>query len=281
MIKVILWDIDGTLLDFKIAEKTAFSQCFEKFGLKGFSDEMLQRYSKINHSYWEKLERNEITKNEVLVGRYVEFFFKEYQLAKEGKSTLCIPEEIINIGRENVQNKSDAKANTSDLDDFKRKNDQDILQQKLRELAIAFNDEYQLRLGDTAVYSPYGEQLVKDCRGKIKQYIVTNGTATAQHRKLKTSGLENIVDGWFISDEIGIEKPNIGFFDAVWKEIGNYQKNEVIIVGDSLTSDIRGGNNAGIITCWFNPDKKANTNGEHVDYEITSLRELYKILDEI
>lgn len=258
MIKVILWDIDGTLLDFKIAERTAFVQCFEKFGIKGFSDEMLQRYSKINHTYWEKLERNEINKNEVLVGRYVEFFLKEYQLVTEKKSSLRIPNEIINIEIESNQT---------------------TIQQKIKKLAVAFNDEYQIRLGDTAVYSPYGEQIVKDCKGKIKQYIVTNGTATAQHRKLKTSGLENIVDGWFISDEIGIEKPNIGFFDAVWKEIGNYQKDEVIIVGDSLTSDIRGGNNAGILTCWFNPGKNMNTYNEHVDYEITSLQQLYKILE--
>lgn len=244
MIKVVLWDIDGTLLDFKIAEKTAFCQCFEKFGLQGFTDEMLARYSVINHEYWEKLERNEITKEQVLVGRYVTFFTRENELSTKGKSTLQLPD------------KTDIAA-----------------------LAKMFNDEYQLRLGDTAVFCPYAEELVHTLKGNVKQYIVTNGTATAQHRKLKTSGLDKIMDGWFISDEIGYEKPNQEFFDAVWNEIGHYEKNEVIIIGDSLTSDIRGGNQAGILTCWYNPDKKEHLLNEEVNYEVTSLQELYSILE--
>ena len=77
MIKVVLWDIDGTLLDFEKAEKAAFYKCFEVVGLGTCNDEMLKRYSVINRKYWEKLEKNEITKPEVLVGRFFEFFTKE------------------------------------------------------------------------------------------------------------------------------------------------------------------------------------------------------------
>ena len=74
MIKVILWDIDGTLLDFKEAERHALEKCFELFGFGVCSEERRSRYSEINHCYWERLERGELTKAEVLVGRFREFF---------------------------------------------------------------------------------------------------------------------------------------------------------------------------------------------------------------
>ena len=74
MIKVILWDIDATLLDFLAAEKAAIRFCFEKFGLGECTDEMLKRYSVINRRYWEMLEKGEMSKAEILVNRFKEFF---------------------------------------------------------------------------------------------------------------------------------------------------------------------------------------------------------------
>lgn len=237
MIKVILWDIDATLLDFDIAEKEAFYKCFEVLGVDGCNDEWLEIYANINRTYWQRLERNEITKEEVLIGRYIEFFSK------------------MNIVHPKLS---------------------------LEEFASAFNDEYQIRLGDTCVFRDDSLELVKSLKGKYKQYIVTNGTAIAQHRKLKNSTLETIMDGYFISDEIGVEKPNKGFFDAVWKEIGHYKKDEAIIIGDSLTSDMRGGNNANITCCWYNPKNKINdTKDVVVDFEIKDLREIPSILDRL
>ena len=222
-VKVILWDIDGTLLDFKAAEKVAIRSCFSAFGLGTCSDEMLQVYSAINEGYWKRLERNEISKIEVLEGRFRDFF-ERYQL------------------------------DTS--------------------VVSAFNKEYQLRLGDTVCFHENGLETVKACMGKVKQYAVTNGTKIAQQRKLDNSGLIHLLDDVFISDVIGIEKPGKGFFDAVFAEIGSYNPSEVVIVGDSLTSDIRGGNNAGIVTCWYNPQKKINDQGVRVDYEIQNLSQV-------
>lgn len=228
-IKVILWDIDGTLLDFLIAEKTAINKCFETHGLGVCTPDMLERYSVINRKYWEKLEHGEITKPEVLVGRFQEFF------AQEGLPI---------------------------------------------EMAESFNDEYQNRLGDTCVFCDRGDELVKTLKVQgYKQYAVTNGTQTAQHRKLKNSGLDKLLDGVFISDEIGIEKPMIGFFDKVWEQIGVYKRNEVMIVGDSLTSDMQGGNNAGILCCWYNPKRTVNTKKISIDYEIQNLQDILKILE--
>ena len=77
MIKVLLWDVDGTLLDFHAAEREAIRNLFRRFELGECTDEMLRKYSKINKSYWERLERGEITKPQVLIGRFEEFFASE------------------------------------------------------------------------------------------------------------------------------------------------------------------------------------------------------------
>jgi 2-haloacid dehalogenase len=234
-LKALLWDIDGTLLNFLEAEKCAIRACFAKFAIGTCTDEMIARYSAINRRYWEALERGEITKQEVLVGRYREFF------AGEGIDP---------------------------------------------QLAEAFNEEYQIRLGDTCVFCDHGDALVKALRGNVKQYAVTNGTARAQERKLKNSGLDVLFDGVFISDKIGYEKPSSGFFDAVFAVLDDtfgkdgYRKDQILIIGDSLTSDIRGGNNAGIRTCWYNPSHKENDQGVTVDFEIANLNEVTFILDE-
>lgn len=228
MIKVILWDVDGTLLDFHAAEKAAIRTLFQKFGLGTCTDEMLQRYSKINRSYWERLERGELTRDQVLIGRFQEFF------EKEGLD-VSVAEE--------------------------------------------FNLAYQVSLGDTIVYCDDSLSIIKSLVGKVKQYIVSNGTVVAQEKKLRLSGIGALTDGVFLSEQLGVEKPNLKFFDQVFAKIGEYEKDQVLIVGDSLTSDIRGGNNAGIKTCWYNPAHTKNQENVSVDYEIEDLHEIFQILE--
>ena len=168
MIKAILWDVDGTLIDFLKAEYVAIKKCFEIHQLGECTDEMISRYSKINKKYWEKLERGELTKPEILVGRF-DVFFKT-----EGIITDCAPE---------------------------------------------FNKEYQVRLGDTICFRDDGYELIKSLKGQVKQYAVTNGTKVAQDRKLTKSGLIELFDDVFISEELGVEKPGIGFFEKVWGQM--------------------------------------------------------------
>ena len=225
--KVILWDIDGTLLNFEAAEKAAIRQCFSHFKLGECTDEMLTTYQTINREYWKRLERGDISKKEALVARFSDL------LEKYGLDTSVAPQ---------------------------------------------VNAEYQVRLGDTICFNKNGLETVKMCKGKLLQYAVTNGTKVAQDRKLRNSGLIDLFDGVFISDEIGIEKPAIGFFDEVFETIGEYDKSEILIVGDSLTSDIQGGNNAGIVTCWFNPSGKDNDLGLQIDYEISDLGQVLDIV---
>ena len=210
MITTILWDVDATLLDFLAAEKAAIKKLFQEFDLGECTDEMIRRYSKINRLYWEQLECGELTKPEVLVGRFREFFETE---------GIC------------------------------------------SDVAEAFNERYQLCLGDTIVFRDDSYEIVKSLRGKVR-----------------LSGLGELMDSIFLSEALGVEKPNVEFFERMFETIGPVEKDQVLIVGDSLTSDIRGGNNAGIKTCWYNPDHKERYADVKIDYEIADLHEIYDII---
>ncbi|MBQ9801655.1 MAG: YjjG family noncanonical pyrimidine nucleotidase [Clostridia bacterium] len=113
---------------------------------------------------------------------------------------------------------------------------------------------------------------------QLRLYIVTNGIYSVQTRRFAASALKDCFSGLFISEELGFEKPHPGFFEAVKRQIPHYRPEETLIVGDSLSSDIKGGLAAGIDTCWFNPAKKENTAHLPVTYEIKSLAELLALL---
>ena len=119
---------------------------------------------------------------------------------------------------------------------------------------------------------------MKKLQESYRQFVVTNGTYVAQERKLRKSGIGELVEEAFISDLIGYEKPAIEFFDHVFEKIGEYKKEEILIIGDSLTSDMQGGNNAGILCCWYNPNHLENTKNVRIDYEIDDLWQLEEIL---
>jgi len=87
------------------------------------------------------------------------------------------------------------------------------------------------------------------------------------------------MEGVFISEEIGFNKPGSDFFDHCFAQIPHVRRNEAIIVGDSLSSDIQGGINAGIKTVWFNPARLPNDSGILPDYEIDALKELGPLLN--
>ena len=107
---------------------------------------------------------------------------------------------------------------------------------------------------------------------------MTNGTKVAQDKKLDRSGLDKLLDPIFISEVVGAEKPSREFFAPVFAAFPGIKPEEMLIVGDSLTSDIRGGINAGVQTCWYNPAGVEKTTDDHVDYEITDLHQIYGLL---
>lgn len=142
------------------------------------------------------------------------------------------------------------------------------------EKAEAFNARYQSELGETIVFCDDSISLLKKLRGECVIAAVSNGTQEAQRKKLSKSGLDRVFDYIFISDEMGVEKPNKGFFDIVFEKMGIKDPGEVLIIGDSLTSDIRGGINAGIDTCHYNPAGKAGAPGITPVYTIKNLWEI-------
>ncbi|WP_054252881.1 HAD family hydrolase [Neofamilia massiliensis] len=229
MIKYILWDIDGTLLDFSLAEEKALRASFKEFDLPWPGQKFLEDYRKINKEFWEKLERKELEKIQVLEGR----FYKAFDLYK--LDTSSIP---------------------------------------------AFNKSYQKHLGSVAAFSPYGLEVVLDLKKTYKQFAATNGTITAQKGKLKKSGLDQILDGIFISDQIGYEKPDPRFFQSVLDHVGDSIPEEYIIIGDSLTSDMKLGKNCGIKTIFYNP-KNLKIDKDLVDFEISDLRQVKSLIEKI
>lgn len=86
------------------------------------------------------------------------------------------------------------------------------------------------------------------------------------------------MQGVFISEEVGWRKPQKQFYEFCFSHIPNFQRAEALAIGDSLTSDILGGNNAGVDTCWYNPGGAVNDCGVQVDYEIRRIEELLTIL---
>lgn len=224
-ITTLLWDVDGTLLDFLAAEKYGMEKCCREIGVE-MDAEMLSVYSAINRSWWEKHERGEVTQKEVFTGRPQELFAR-YGVA---------------------------------YDDYDR-----------------FNEHYQQALGEVAYPMEDALRLFGELGKHFRQYLVTNGSREAQEAKLRRCGLDRMADGVFISSVVGAQKPTETFFDHVREKTG-YLPEETMIVGDSLTSDILGGNNAGIVCCWYNPRGAKRKEGIRVDHELHSLWELPALL---
>ena len=144
---------------------------------------------------------------------------------------------------------------------------------------IELNDRFCFHLSEGGVKMKGAAEVCEALKAKgYKLYIVTNGIKFIQDKRFKKSGLEKYFEYFFISETIGYQKPKAQFFDAVFDKIGDADKSAYLIVGDSLTSDILGGKNAGIDTCWINA-RSVRNDGEIVpDFTITELSELLKIL---
>ena len=139
--------------------------------------------------------------------------------------------------------------------------------------------DYQRELGSVFFYMDGAKELVTRLRAEgYRQYVVTNGVNATQENKTRLSGLDQIMDGVFVSELMGYPKPRKEYFDACFARLPDVLREECILVGDSLTSDMRGAGNAGIAACWFNPQGREKDTDVHTDYEIHRLDELPAIL---
>lgn len=140
-------------------------------------------------------------------------------------------------------------------------------------------EEYEQRLHDGfAVVAHAEEVLIRLQSQGHKLYLVSNGFLSVQVARMKGSGMGKYFPVRFISEQVGYSKPQKEFFDYAFARIPDFDKQCALIIGDSLTSDIKGGINAGIDTCWFNPGHKSCRPDVVPTYEIDDLRQLFEIV---
>lgn len=140
---------------------------------------------------------------------------------------------------------------------------------------------YEIKLSEGAYFIDGAEELLHNLFGKYRLYITSNGTAFVQDRRIKKSGIAKYFDGIFISERMGAHKPSPEFFDACFAKTRNAKREETLIVGDSLTSDILGGINAGIHTCHYTNGRDFTYTDIKPEYSARNFEELLQILDKI
>lgn len=227
MIKNIFFDLDDTLLDFKMAEKHALQKTLFAHGIEP-TPETVALYSQINISQWKLLEKGELDRPTLKVRRF------------------ALLAETLGL-------------------DFDPK-------------AVAAAYEDNLAIGHFFIDG--APELLTALHGRYRLYIVTNGFAKVQRSRLASAKIVSLFDGIFISQEIGAEKPSLDFFNACFERIPHFSKSETLLIGDSLTSDIQGGLQAGLTTVLFCPGEKPSSD-IRANHEIAHLTELEALLKKL
>ncbi len=226
MIEFLFLDLDDTILDFHKAEKIALKKTLRVFDLEP-EEAVLARYSQINRAHWELLERKEMTRQQVVVGRF-RVLLREYGIQADPQAVSSCYEENLSQGH---------------------------------------------------YFLPGAEEALKSLHKKFKLYLASNGTARVQAGRLQSAGISGYFEKIFVSQELGTDKPDKLYFDRCAEKIPGYDPEKAMIVGDSLTSDIQGGINAGIRTVWVNPNHAEHPPHITPDYEIEALSQLEELLE--
>lgn len=229
MIKNILFDLDDTLFDFKMAERIALTKTLQALGVEP-TDTIIKRYSELNIAQWKLLELGRLTRCQVKVNRY-KLLFEELGLDISPEKATAIYEDNLCIGHYFIDGAEEL-------------------------IKILYKQGYNL-------------------------YLVSNGAKRVQEGRLKSAGISKYFNGIFISETVGYEKPSIHFFNYCFDRIEHFDKAETVIIGDSLSSDMKGGVNAGIKTLWFNPHNASNHSSIVPDYEINKLEEVLNIISQL
>jgi len=140
------------------------------------------------------------------------------------------------------------------------------------------NEVHLTTLGRSQVLLPHAEEVCRELAVDHKLYLVTNAVASVQRSRLALSSIAPYITDAFISEEAGASKPSREYFDYVFSRVPVLTADNCLLIGDSLSSDIRGANNAGIRCVWYNPWGTARSGELRIDWEITDLRELYGIV---
>lgn len=139
-------------------------------------------------------------------------------------------------------------------------------------------ESYEENLSQGHYFLPGAEEALTRLHGKYRLFLMSNGTARVQKGRLTSANLYRFFEQVFISQEIGFNKPEKAFFDTCFAQIPGFRRESALLVGDSLTSDIQGGINAGVKTVWVNPDGRS-CGKVQPDCEIRGLGELEALLE--
>ena len=133
-------------------------------------------------------------------------------------------------------------------------------------------------LSQSAYMLPYAQEVCQTLSQRHRLYLVTNAVASVQRGRLAKSPIVPYITAAFISEEAGAAKPSPAYFDYVFANIEGITRENCLVVGDSISSDIRGANNYGLPCCWYNPKHTPRPEGLRIDYEIDDLRRLLEIV---
>jgi 2-haloacid dehalogenase len=221
----LLFDADGTLFDYNLAEEKALGQTFRDLEIN-FAETFAPQYRKINQQIWDDFENGRISAEALRIERFSRLF-----------ETLRVSADV-----------------------------------------AKFSAQYLVNLSKAADLIDGAEETVRALHSRFRLAIITNGLKDVQRPRLALTPMAGMFEVIAISEEIGAAKPAVEFFDAVFEKIGRPPRQAALVIGDSLTSDIQGGINYGLDTCWFNPAGKPAPAEMRITHEIRSLAELIHLL---
>ena len=144
--------------------------------------------------------------------------------------------------------------------------------------AAKMNDEYLNNLSKCGPILPGADEFLEEIAEVATIAVASNGVYKAQKGRIADSGLEKYFDAVFVSEKMGCQKPQRRFFDSALKNLGVSNRSKVLVIGDSLAADIRGGIDAGLDTCWFNPTNAENTTEWQPTYTVQGYEQLKPII---
>ena len=231
MLKVILFDVDNTILSFDEYVKESMKCGFGKFEIGTYKEEMFSVFKQINTALWELIEKGELDFEELKKKRW-NMIFERLGITADGE---------------------------------------------------AFEKYFRECLFESAIPIDGAIELLEYLCKKYILCVASNGPYLQQVNRLKVGGMLPYFSDLFISEEVGSSKPSESFFRTCIDRLNLKSEEEILpceimIIGDSLSSDMAGGIQFGMQTCFYNPDKKSIPCEMHLNYHVTSLKEIKNIL---